>query len=96
MRDFRWAAYWSALTTLARYDRPSRLRITVDGRTDHWRSPMVFVAQNAYQLQQYGLTEGVDLIRQGKLTGYRLNNRIIRVDLAEVDACFQPIPTTGR
>ena len=36
------------------------------------------------------------LIRQGKLTGYRLNNRIIRVDLAEVDACFQPIPTTGR
>lgn len=66
----RLAAYWSALTTLARYDRPSRLRITVDGRTDHWRSPMVFVAQNAYQLQQYGLTEGVDLIRQGKLAIY--------------------------
>lgn len=36
------------------------------------------------------------LIRDGKLTGYRLNSRIIRVDLDEVDACFRPIPTTGR
>lgn len=33
------------------------------------------------------------LIRDGKLTGYRLNGRIIRVDLAEVDAAFRPIPS---
>ncbi|MCB6176637.1 hypothetical protein LHP98_00660 [Rhodobacter sp. Har01] len=66
----RLAAYWSAVRTLVSYDRPSRLRITVDGRTDHWRSPMVFIAQNAYQLEQYGLLEGVDLIRQGKLAIY--------------------------
>lgn len=33
------------------------------------------------------------LIRTGKIAGYRLNGRIIRVDLAEVDACFRPIPT---
>lgn len=33
------------------------------------------------------------LISDGKLTGHRLNGRIIRVDLAEVDACFRPIPT---
>lgn len=42
----------------------------------------------------------VDTIRRmiatGKITGYRLNNRIIRVDVAEVDAAFRPIPTTGR
>lgn len=42
----------------------------------------------------------VDTIRRmiaaGKITGYRLNNRIIRVDMAEVDAVFRPIPTTGR
>ena len=41
----------------------------------------------------------VDTIRRlvagGKVTGYRLNRRVMRVDLAEVDACFRPIPTTG-
>ena len=36
------------------------------------------------------------LISAGKVTGYRLNNRIIRLDVAEVDAAFRPIPTTGR
>jgi len=33
------------------------------------------------------------LIASGKLTGYRLNGRIIRVDRDEVDACFREIPT---
>lgn len=32
------------------------------------------------------------LITAGKVTGYRLNNRIVRVAMAEVDACFMPIP----
>jgi len=36
------------------------------------------------------------MIASGKITGYRLNGRIIRVDVAEVDAAFRPIPTTGR
>ena len=36
------------------------------------------------------------LIAAGKITGYRLNNRIIRVDVAEVDAAFKPIPASGR
>ena len=36
------------------------------------------------------------LIRTGKIAGYRLNGRIIRVDLAEVDACFRPIPSRAR
>ena len=35
------------------------------------------------------------MISAGKITGYRLNNRIIRVDMAEVDAVFRPIPTVG-
>ena len=34
------------------------------------------------------------LIASGRITGYRLNGRIIRVDQAEVDSCFRPIPTT--
>lgn len=35
------------------------------------------------------------LIRAGKITGYRLNGRIIRVDVNEVDAAFRPIPTVS-
>lgn len=35
------------------------------------------------------------LIAAGRITGYRLNNRIIRVDVAEVDAAFRPIPTVA-
>lgn len=39
----------------------------------------------------------VDTIRRqiaaGKLTGYRLGGRIIRVDQAELDACFTVIPS---
>ncbi|WP_395539494.1 diacylglycerol/lipid kinase family protein [Neotabrizicola sp. sgz301269] len=66
----RLAAYWSALRILCTYDRPSRLRITVDGHATHVRSPMVFLAQNAFQLDQYGMTEGAELIRDGKLALY--------------------------
>lgn len=33
------------------------------------------------------------LIASGKITGYRLNGRVIRVSLDEVDSAFQPIPT---
>lgn len=36
------------------------------------------------------------LIRDGKITGYRLNGRIIRVSVAEVDAAFRPIPAVSR
>lgn len=34
-------------------------------------------------------------IAEGKLTGYRLGARIIVVDVAELDAMFEPIPTAG-
>ncbi len=33
------------------------------------------------------------LISNGRIVGHRLNRRIIRVDLREVDACFKQIPT---
>ncbi|WP_035756846.1 excisionase family DNA-binding protein [Granulicoccus phenolivorans] len=35
------------------------------------------------------------LIASGKITGYRLNRRVIRVDLDEVDAAFRPIPAVA-
>lgn len=66
----RIAAYWSAVRTLTTYDRPSRMTLTVDGTVQVRRSPMVFIAQNAYQLERFGMQEGVDLIRSGKLAVY--------------------------
>lgn len=66
----RLAAYWSAIRTLATYDRPTRMWLNIDGRVHVRRSPMVFIAQNAFQLQEYGMQEGVDLIRQGRLAVY--------------------------
>jgi excisionase family DNA binding protein len=34
-------------------------------------------------------------ISDGRLTGYRLGKRLIRVDLSEIDALLKPIPTVG-
>jgi excisionase family DNA binding protein len=34
-------------------------------------------------------------IADGSLTAYRMGPRLIRVDLAELDALLRPIPTTG-
>ena len=34
-------------------------------------------------------------IAAGRLTGYRLGKRLIRVDLNQVDDLAQPIPTTA-
>lgn len=35
-------------------------------------------------------------IAAGTLTGYRAGPRLVRVDLAELDAMLRPIPTAGR
>jgi excisionase family DNA binding protein len=57
------------------------------------------------QQRRYGsIAEAADLvgtstrtvrrrIADGSLTGYRMGPRLIRVDLAELDAMFRPIPT---
>ncbi len=34
-------------------------------------------------------------IAAGRLTGYRMGPRLIRVDLNELDAILRPIPTAG-
>ena len=66
----RLAAYWSGLRVLATYNRPSRMTLTIDGVVQVRHSPMIFVAQNAYQLEEYGMQEGVELIRAGQLAVY--------------------------
>lgn len=60
----RVAAYWSVLRTVMGAFRPLHLRVTVDGTTVRTRTPLVFVARSAYQLDRYGL-EGAEAVRQG-------------------------------
>lgn len=60
----RMAAYWSVLTTIASFRRPSSMRVTIDGQARRLRTPMVFVAANGYQLDQFGLP-GADCLEQG-------------------------------
>jgi excisionase family DNA binding protein len=45
--------------------------------------------------EQYGVSEQTlrRYIAQGKITGYRLGPRMIRVDLDEVEALLKPIST---
>lgn len=35
-------------------------------------------------------------IAAGRITGYRMGQRMIRVDLNDLDALLRPIPTAGR
>lgn len=61
----RAAAFWSVLTTLAETRDPMVLRVTVDGTPRRLRTPLAFIASNAYQLDQFGLA-GADCVRDGQ------------------------------
>lgn len=61
----RAAAYWSVLSTILSFRRPSRMRITIDGDSRVLRTPMVFVAANGYQLDQFNLP-GNQHLAEGK------------------------------
>ncbi len=52
----RLLAYWTVLLTLLRYQAPRRVIVTIEGETRNLRSPLIFVARSAYQLQRFGLT----------------------------------------
>lgn len=54
----RLAAYWSVAASLVRFRRPIALRVTIDGAVFRYRTPLVFVAANARQLQELGLPGG--------------------------------------
>lgn len=47
--------------------------------------------------ERLGVTDRTirNLIARGELTGYRLGQRAIRLDVNEVDACLKPIPAVG-
>jgi excisionase family DNA binding protein len=49
-------------------------------------------AEEIYSLNWYTLRRW---IREGKITGYKLGDRVIRVDLDEIDALMKPLPVTS-
>lgn len=48
-----------------------------------------------YAAERWGVSVATirRLVASGRIKGYRLNRRIIRIDLNEVDAVFRPITT---
>jgi excisionase family DNA binding protein len=47
-------------------------------------------AAERYSVTWWTIREWIDV---GKITGYRLGDRLIRVDLDEIDGLLKPIPT---
>ncbi len=58
---YRILAHIASLRTLLRFQRPYRMELTQDSTRHRIRTPMVFVARSAYQLDQFGL-EGAQAI----------------------------------
>lgn len=46
--------------------------------------------QQAAEYTGVGLRTIREWITQGKITGYRMNGRVIRIDLNELDGAFEP------
>ncbi len=62
----RIAAYWSVIKALATFRAPLHLTVTIDGETSSFRTPILFMINNAFQLEQMGL-DGTECIEAGKL-----------------------------
>ena len=62
----RLAAYWSVLRALFDLGRPLSLTVRIDGEVRRFLTPLVFVANNPYQLELMGL-EGADVVAEGRL-----------------------------
>ncbi|GLS86213.1 diacylglycerol kinase [Cypionkella aquatica] len=62
----RIAAYWSVLLTLWDMRAPMQLKLTLDGKTGQYRTPLAFAARSAYQLESLGL-EGAEAVRSGQM-----------------------------
>ncbi len=67
----RLVAFWAALVTLLHAHRPLRLRIGCQGVERDVRTPTLFVANNALQLERIGIAEAAAL-HQGQLVAITL------------------------
>ena len=85
---YRILAHLASLRTILRFQHPHRMEIVQDDTRHRIRTPMVFVARSAYQLDQFGL-EGGEAIsddrfvvflahQQTRLAFLRLAWRLIR------------------
>ena len=61
----RIAAHWSVVRTVLGLARPLWLGVIVDGETLRTRTPLLFVARSAFQLERYGL-DGAEAVRSGR------------------------------
>lgn len=85
---YRILAHLASLRTILRFQRPYRMKIVQDATSHDIRTPMVFVARSAYQLDEFGL-EGAEAIsddrfvlflahQQTRLAFLRLAWRLVR------------------
>lgn len=58
---FRLLAYWTVLATILRAQRTPSFRIETEDSTRALRTPLIFIARSAYQLERFGLS-GADII----------------------------------
>jgi diacylglycerol kinase family enzyme len=59
-------AYWAAIETVLTLRRPLRLKLTIDGKSRDVKTPLVFIVNNTYQLQQLSM-DGTEIIEAGEL-----------------------------
>ncbi len=61
----RMAAHWSAAKTFMQFQRPLFLTVRADGEEHRVRTPLLFVARSAYQIESFGLA-GAECVADGK------------------------------
>ncbi|NAZ37780.1 diacylglycerol kinase family protein [Rubellimicrobium sp. CFH 75288] len=61
----RLAAHWASVRTFLRFQRPLYLTILADGEERRVRTPLLFAARSAYQLETFGLA-GTDCVEKGR------------------------------
>lgn len=69
----RLLAYWTVINTLVRVQATKRMVIHADGQLHDFRSPLLFVARSAYQLNHYGL-EGAAAISADRFAVFILRD----------------------
>lgn len=62
----RLAAHWSTAKTMLRFQRPLHLTLGIDDAQVRVRTPLLFVARSAYQLDTFALA-GSDCVASGRL-----------------------------
>ncbi|WP_136635727.1 diacylglycerol/lipid kinase family protein [Pseudooceanicola onchidii] len=65
----RVAAYWSVLRALSTLGKPLSMKIEVDGQRVRKKSPLAFVANSSYQIEEFALP-GADDVRNGNFALY--------------------------